>query len=147
MIEHNWSRQTLIKYILLQLPELFLVFFIFYFLCQWLKFSIWYVWLAMGLLVVKDIAMFPFVWTAYESTEKEDRFSMIGQKGIAKEALSPSGFVLVGGEIWKAQIVEGYKQIKQGESILVVDRKGLTLIVKPGRIEQVDLSDFPDKFT
>lgn len=53
---------------------------------------------------------------------------MIGQSGIARSPLSPSGQVVIGGEIWNA-----YSSIPvpSGEPIVVRGVDGLTLIVEP----------------
>jgi len=53
---------------------------------------------------------------------------MIGEKGIAKTRISPTGTVMVHGELWKAVSLSG--DIEEGEMIEVVEVDGLTLKVK-----------------
>jgi len=53
---------------------------------------------------------------------------LIGLEGVAKTRLTPEGQVRVRGEYWKALSVNGY--IEKGEEIVVVGRKGFTLLVK-----------------
>ena len=52
-----------------------------------------------------------------------------GRKGEVIEKLDPEGEVKVRGELWKAKSHDGV-DIEPGEDIEVVDREGLTLIVK-----------------
>ena len=44
----------------------------------------WFVWGLAGLWVVKDIALFPFVWSAYDKGSAEATRSMIGARGLAR---------------------------------------------------------------
>ncbi|NLR80138.1 NfeD family protein [Chitinophaga eiseniae] len=53
--------------------------------------------------------------------------SMLGETGEALEILNPSGNVMIRGEIWKAESVEG--QIAQGERIRIIAVKHLKLVV------------------
>jgi membrane-bound serine protease (ClpP class) len=55
---------------------------------------------------------------------------MIGQECITLDEISPEkpGFILCQGEYWIAQSTEG--KIEKGEKVIVIDKKGPTLIVK-----------------
>jgi membrane-bound ClpP family serine protease len=53
---------------------------------------------------------------------------MTGMKGEASTDLLPEGWVKIKGEIWRAASLNG--DIKNGTEILVIDQKGLKLIVK-----------------
>ncbi|WP_246496135.1 NfeD family protein [Chitinophaga varians] len=53
--------------------------------------------------------------------------AMMGETGEALDELDPSGNIMVHGEIWKAESVEG--QIAQGEKIRVIAVKNFKLIV------------------
>ncbi|SHN34075.1 nodulation protein NfeD [Chitinophaga sp. CF418] len=53
--------------------------------------------------------------------------AMVGETGEALDILNPSGNIMVHGEIWKAESVEG--QIEQGEKIRIIAVKQLNLIV------------------
>jgi membrane-bound serine protease (ClpP class) len=55
---------------------------------------------------------------------------MIGQECIALDEISPEkpGFILCQGEYWIAQSTE--EKIEKGEKVIVIDKKGPTLIVK-----------------
>jgi membrane protein implicated in regulation of membrane protease activity len=79
--------------------------------------------------VSKPIFRFPFLWKYFEPSE--DRNPMVGTCGVAQERLSPSGWVRIGGELWKANIGKGCLPIDRGGSFRVRDVRGLTLIVEP----------------
>jgi membrane-bound ClpP family serine protease len=53
---------------------------------------------------------------------------MIGAKGTVTEDLDPAGMVDVGGEYWKASVING--RIEAGKDVEVVAINGLKLVVK-----------------
>jgi len=54
--------------------------------------------------------------------------ALVDETGIANEILSPSGMVLVHGELWQAESVSG--EINKGEKVRVKDMKGFKLFVE-----------------
>ena len=52
---------------------------------------------------------------------------MLGLVGVADEDLDPEGQIKIRGERWRA---EAKTKIKKGEKVLVIDRKGLLLVVE-----------------
>jgi membrane protein implicated in regulation of membrane protease activity len=97
---------------------------------HWLDLPTWIAVVVVSLWVVKDIALFPFVWRAYDKTRPGDPYSMIGARGIAQERLAPSGYVLVGRELWRAEMMEPGSAVEKGEAVRVREIKGLTLMVE-----------------
>jgi membrane-bound ClpP family serine protease len=61
---------------------------------------------------------------------------MVGSSGIAVDQLSPSGYVRINGELWRAKINENESVIKKGETITVRCLDGLTLTVISGKKEK-----------
>ena len=55
--------------------------------------------------------------------------TMVGCYGRATTSLSPKGYVQVGGELWRA-LASG-PDIAQGEEVIVVEVRRLTLLVAP----------------
>ncbi len=53
---------------------------------------------------------------------------MVGEIGVCKEDLDPSGIILVHGELWQAEALSG--PIKKGEKVLVKEVDGLKLKVE-----------------
>ncbi len=77
--------------------------------------------------------MFPFVWRAYDRSNSN---SMIGLRGIASDRLSPSGYVRIHGELWRARVINGNSSIEKGEVVMVRGMRGLTLVVQSDKEEK-----------
>jgi len=60
--------------------------------------------------------------------------AMIGQRATARSPLDPEGIVFIKGERWKAVAEDG--PVLEGDTVEVVDVKGLTLFVRPRRDPQ-----------
>lgn len=59
--------------------------------------------------------------------------ALIGRFGVAKTVLAPAGTVLIGGELWSAELLERTATLQQGDSVEVVSVEGLRLMVQPRR--------------
>ncbi len=78
------------------------------------------------------MAMFPFVRKAYDHDPlKPAAYRMIGRRAVARERLSPSGYVQVHGELWRAELMPGTAAVEKGRPVRVVEIRGLTLLVQP----------------
>jgi membrane-bound ClpP family serine protease len=128
-----WSRQVILKYSLLQLPGLVTLILILLMLRQWTTIPSWIFLMCASIWIIKDVILFPFVWRAYENNLPN---SMVGSSGIAVDQLSPSGYVRINGELWRAKIIENESVIEKGETITVRDMDGLTLTVISGEKEK-----------
>lgn len=117
------------KYVLFQLPELLLFVAALIVAGRWMTIPSWFFWGFLVFLVVKDIAVFPFVWRAYDSRDAKRLHQLIGKKGVVVEPLHPQGIVRVNGELWKAEVSGKASGIDRDESIRVEDVKGFFLIV------------------
>lgn len=132
MNRKKWSSHILLRYWLLQLPALALLVLILIYVQRWVDLPAWIFWGSLIIWVVKDAVLYPFVWRAYDWDRSKDSDAMVGAKGIAKERLAPSGYVQVRGELWKAELAEGFQSVEEGEPVIVREIRGLTLIVEPG---------------
>ena len=56
--------------------------------------------------------------------------TLVGKSGFAKNDIGATGQVQIESELWSAEAVEGSGQIHAGESVEVVDVKGLRLKVR-----------------
>ena len=138
MNKEKWSSHILLKYWVLQLPELALLVLILIFVQRWVDLPAWIFWGCLIIWVVKDAVLYPFVWRAYDWDRSKDSKTMVGAKGTAKGLLAPSGYVQVRGELWKAELAEGFHPVEEGEPVLVQQIRGLTLIVEPG-VERTEI--------
>jgi membrane protein implicated in regulation of membrane protease activity len=120
-----------LRYILLNIPELAAVILILTIIQHWVVLPRWLFWSIIGFWIVKDALLFPFVWRAYDWERSGRSRSMIGERGIAKERLSPAGYVQVRGELWRAVKIDDGRVIEIGQSVKIVKMDGLTLFVEP----------------
>jgi membrane protein implicated in regulation of membrane protease activity len=55
---------------------------------------------------------------------------MIGERGIVKKRLDPSGYIQIGGELWWAENLEAGSPIEIGHLVQVIKMEGLKLFVR-----------------
>ncbi len=111
---------------------------------RWLGIPLW---VASGVLVVwviKDYALYPVLRSAYELDHKRPIDRLVGEHGTASDGLSPSGYIRVRGELWRARSedvqVEGDVEgkggrentvvIVQGDPVEVIGVDGALLVVR-----------------
>jgi membrane protein implicated in regulation of membrane protease activity len=82
-----------------------------------------------ALFVVKDAVLFPFVRAAYEPRSGGGADALVGRRVLAEEPLAPEGYVRVGPELWRAELVLG--RAERGAALRIVAVRGLTLVVEP----------------
>ena len=131
MSQHGRSARVVVRYGLLQLPGLALLVLFLVLVRRWFYIPAWLVWGFIALWVAKDVILFPLVWRSYDRDQPGDKDRMLGAHGIARDRLAPSGYILVYGELWQAEVMEGGMPIERGEGVLVQGTRGLTLIVQP----------------
>lgn len=91
------------------------------------------VWVAAGVLVawvIKDYALYPFLRSAYELDHRLPIDRMIGEHGRATESLSPTGYVRVRGELWRARAKNENDPVRQDDPVEVSAVDGKMLVVK-----------------
>lgn len=128
------SRLTriVIRYSLLQLPGLVLLVLTLIYVQKWVVIPAWIFWGVIILWAVKDAFLFRYTWRAYDWDHKN---LLVGARGIAKDRLAPSGYVKVGGALWRAEVTGGGPPIESGMNIKVKSIRGLTLLVELDREE------------
>ena len=118
-----------VRYILLQLIELAVVMLALLVVRQWWAIPDGLFWgLVLGW-TIKDAVLFPFVWRAYDQDAPGTADGMIGELGVAKSMLDPSGYIQVRGELWKAVRAGDGPPIAPGGAVCIRYREGLTLYV------------------
>jgi membrane protein implicated in regulation of membrane protease activity len=81
--------------------------------------------------VVKDFAMYPLLRQAYRRDTATGVARLIGAEAVVTSALSPTGYVTVNGERWRAEAPPDRVLIPVGTRVLVEGVDGLTLRVQP----------------
>lgn len=125
------SKIVIIRYILLQIPGIFLLIMVLILFRQWLDIPTWLIWSFLSLWIAKDAILFPFVWQAYDQNKDGISKAIIGMRGIAKDRLAPFGYIQVKNELWKAELMKGCSPIDRGKSVRIHEIRGLTLLVQP----------------
>ena len=119
------------RYILLNIPECVALILILIVIQYWVVIPVWLLWSIIGFWIAKDIALFPFIWRAYDWDQHSRPRPMIGERGIAKERLAPSGYIQIRGELWRAERRGEGPPIEAGQAVRVQKMEGLTLFVEP----------------
>ena len=133
-MKENITKGTVIRYTLFQLPGLSILILALLLVEHWITIPIKFFYGIISAWIVKDIILFFYTWKAY-ITKKDD--IMLGKRGIALERISHAGYIKINGERWKA-LNRSDRPIEKGQEILVVERKGLTLLVMPLGIENAE---------
>lgn len=90
--------------------------------------------LALGVLaawIAKDVLMFPFVRVAYAARDERGPGGLRGVRAEVVDALTPSGRVRIGGELWRARLRDPASAVEAGHAVRVEELEGLTLVVAP----------------
>ena len=119
-----------LRYGLLMIPGTVVLVLILFVSQRWISIPPWLFWSIIGAWLAKDIIMFPYVWRAYDMNRPGISRSMIGECGIVKKRLDPSGYIQIGGELWRAESVEAGLPIEIGQVVKVIKMDGLKLYVR-----------------
>ena len=119
---------TLRRYLVLQVPGVLVAAVVASLLWTSSAVSGWVALAAFAAWVVKDIVLYPFVKSAYETTVSSGADRLIGETATAATILQPNGRVRVRGEFWNARLQDGGR-VDAGCRVVVVASDGLTLVV------------------
>jgi membrane protein implicated in regulation of membrane protease activity len=121
---------TRTRYFLLQLPSWMLAAAVLAAFHRWAGLPLWAALLAWAVYAAKDVALYPKLKGAYESSGPDGAQALVGQIGVVKQALQPEGYVHVAGELWQARASAGEPMIPVGTRVRVVEGAGLVLTVR-----------------
>jgi membrane-bound ClpP family serine protease len=80
--------------------------------------------------IAKDLALYPLLKRAYEPSGHGYPERLIDRRGRAREKLDPLGYVVVAGELWRAEARSKDRPIRKGETVVVTGTVGTRLIVR-----------------
>jgi len=120
-----------IRYGLLTIPGTVVFILVLTIVRNWVPIPFWLCVSLILLWIAKEVILFPFVWRAYDHAQPEVFHPMIGLRGITKERLAPAGYILVQGELWKAEKMLGQPPIEKNKWVRVKKLEGLKLFVIP----------------
>jgi len=87
-----------------------------------LCFSVW---------LLKDLLLYPFTRTAYETAAKTGSAALVGTKGVAEGNLAPDGYVRIRGELWRAVSEPTDQMIFAGTQVEILSAEGMRVYVRP----------------
>lgn len=122
--------QTLVKYLLLQIPGLLVAAVVLVALWQWGKVSGTTAAFGLLLWVGKDLALYPFLRPAYRSDVPTGTDRLLGRSAVVRRRLEPAGYVLVQGELWRAEVPVSHPPVPVATAVKVVGARRFTLIVE-----------------
>ena len=123
--------RTISRYTLFQIPDLILLSLGLAAAVRWWGLPVLAAYGLVALWIAKDIIMYPILRVAYESGGSSGVDGIHGALGVVTQPLVPSGYVRLGSELWKAELVPGSETVSVGSAIRVVEVRGLTLVVEP----------------
>ena len=118
-----------IRYGLLTIPGTVVLILVLIIVQNWVPIPFWLRITLIVLWIAKEVILFPFIWRAYDHAQPEVFHPMIGLRGITKERLAPTGYILVQGERWKAEKIPGEHPIEKNKWVRVKKIEGLKLFV------------------
>ncbi len=122
-------RRVYIRYGLLCLPGTAVLILVLVIAQHWVPIPVW-IWMILIILwIVKEAVLFPFVWRSYDHSPADDSRSMVGKRGVTRDRLAPTGYVLINGELWKAEKVGNEAPIEKNRQVQVRYIDGLKLFV------------------
>jgi membrane protein implicated in regulation of membrane protease activity len=122
--------RPLVKYTLLQLPDVALAALVLWALHAWWGLAEWIAWLLLALWIAKDAAMYPWLRRALAGGgERVGAAALLGAEARVEEELAPRGRVRVRGELWQAEATAG-EPIAAGTRVRICAVRGLTLEVE-----------------
>ncbi len=121
--------RVLVRYAALQVPGWILAVLLLILLRQWMAVSGWAIAGVLALLLVKDIAIYPFVRSAYATDGRHGTEQLIGLHGVTTGPIAPTGYVRIRGELWRAEALESRLVIPEGCRVRIESARGLTLVV------------------
>lgn len=123
-------QRVYIRYLLLTIPGVVVLVLVLIIARQWVPVPGWLFGIIVFMWITKEMIIFPFVWRAYDQNQPGISRLMIGDRGVTKERLAPTGYIQVHGELWKAEKIGCGPPIEKDEFVRVEKMAGLKLFVK-----------------
>ena len=77
---------------------------------------------------VKDMVLYPFLRNAYAPHDSLPIERLIGLRGYAIETLTPSGYIRIGSELWRAEA--DIEKVERDATVEVIGAKGMVLRIR-----------------
>jgi membrane protein implicated in regulation of membrane protease activity len=81
--------------------------------------------------IAKDLALYPLLRHAYEVDPRTEMEKLAGEEVVVRTSLDPGGFVLLQGELWRAEAAAGERlPVPAGTRMSIESHRGLVLVVR-----------------
>ncbi len=122
--------RTIARYTLFQIPVLILLSLGLGAAVRWWDLPVLVAFGLVAAWIAKDVIMYPILCVAYQSGGSGGVYEIHGALGVVVQPLAPSGYVRLGSELWRAELVTNSGSVSVGSAIRVVEVRGLTLLVE-----------------
>ena len=92
---------------------------------------------------VKDMVLYPFLRNAYAQHDSRPIERLIGSRGHAIETLSPSGYIRIGSELWRAEA--DIEKVERDSAVEVIGTKGMVLRIRSAQDTNEPLKPSTDR--
>ena len=82
-------RSVYLRYLFLSLPGVVGFIVVLILIQWWVELPGWLFWVLIVCWIAKEVALFPFVWRAYEPNEASLTGALVGEYGIVKKTVGP----------------------------------------------------------
>jgi membrane protein implicated in regulation of membrane protease activity len=122
---------TFVRYLLIQLPGVVVVAAALFLVRRWIELPTGALVLFAAAWIAKDLALYPLLRRAYEVDPRTEMEKLAGDEVVSRTPLDPGGFVLMRGELWRAEAAkEEPLPVPAGTRMRVEDHRGLVLVVR-----------------
>jgi membrane protein implicated in regulation of membrane protease activity len=118
-----------IKYLLFQIPGWIITAIVLLMLLHWEFIPKWLAVLCFVAWLLKDLLLYPFLRRAYEPGVTGSA-RLVGSKGIAEGDLTPTGYIRVRGELWRAVASPADQVVRSGTEVEIVRAERMEVFVR-----------------
>lgn len=123
------GRRGFSQYLILQVPDILLAGLVLLLLHRWDGLSLGWAIGLFALWLLKDLVLFRWLRDIF-APPRIGPETLVGARATTQEPLGPAGYVLIRGEIWRAESLRPHETIAPGTPVIVRAARGLTLFVE-----------------
>jgi membrane-bound ClpP family serine protease len=114
------QRSTFARYLLFEIPGWIVAALVLGLLVHFGELSLRTAAILLAVFVLKDFALYPVLRVGYLPSPPDGASSLVGALGTARDRLDPVGWVRVGSELWRAEVVREQAPVEAGARVRVI---------------------------
>lgn len=122
--------KTLGRYLIFHLPEWALAGCVVAGLAYWTEIPPLWLGLGVAAILIKDLALYPYVKSSYETVSHDPAHDLVGGSGRVVVPLDPEGWVELRHERWRARAEGDGSVVESGCRVRVCSLQGQILVVR-----------------